>query len=133
MLYLSFRVTLLFTSLMGLFVMLAREDYNFLFFPIVMFIWVFYTFFEEDDKEYRRRNGEYHVVGGDNGFDCYYDSWLYTGDTYPQYSGRNNSTKSYTNSSTKNDPSYKKIAKKCKRTLKITVYKEPDKNENKRN
>ena len=131
--YLSFRVTLIFTSLMGIFVMIAKENYEFIFFPIVMFIWVFYTFFEEDDKEYRRRNGEYHTIGS-GVFDYDDDTWLYSGASYPERNRHNTST-SYDNpyytgirSSTKNNPVYKNVPKKYKRTLKITVYNEKDEN-----
>lgn len=133
MLYLSFRITLMFTSAMGILVMVAKENYDYLFFPIVMLIWVFYTFFDEDDKEFRRRNGEYHTIGGGI-FDYDDETWMYTGDTYPQRNRHNTNTKydnPYyigTSSLTKNDPAYKKVPKRYKSTLKITVYNEKEKN-----
>lgn len=136
MLYLSFRFSLVFTAFMGILIMIAREEYDYIYFPIVMVLWVFYTFFQEEDKEYRRRNGEYHTIGtGIFDYDCWEDTWLYGGDTYPQYNKNHKSTRfdnslyTKTVNSTKNDPVYKKVPKKYKRTLKITVYNEKDKDE----
>lgn len=121
MLYLSFRFTLLMTSLMGIIHMLATEEFTYIFFPIVMFIWAIYTFFEEDDKEYRRRNGDYYHLGS--------DSWLDPDGSNAHYSWYDNEYYNYGGSRTykpfkvDRTKEYKNVVKKCKRNFKITIDK----------
>ena len=135
MLYLSFRVIIFFTSVMGLINMIASDEYTYVFFPVVMMFWSLYTFFDEEDSEYRRRNGDYYEIGssyGNNrdrgwlgGFDDFdYEPTVYTRYDNPYYNrGRRSSvTTPYKN------PEYKKIVKRCKRGPKITIAKNENEN-----
>jgi hypothetical protein len=103
--------------------MWATEKFDYIFFPIVMFIWVLYTFFEENDKEYRRRNGDYYEIKDDwwlydtkanhrnNNYRLYDDDYTY---------GKYNVYKSY---KVDNTEQYKNVVKRCKRNFKITINK----------
>jgi hypothetical protein len=116
---------------MGLLTMISTEDYTYVFFPVVMALWVLYTFFDEDDREHRRRNGEYYELGSYNknrnnswlsdDFDYYsdYNHSIYTGYNNVYYKGR--SRESYKN------PAYKDIVKRCKRGVKISLVKKEEK------
>lgn len=57
MLYNSFRVAVMFASIMAIFHMFSEDNYGYILFPIIIIIWVVFSFFDEDDREYLRRNG----------------------------------------------------------------------------
>lgn len=110
MLYLSFRFILFFTSFFGILSMISTDNIQYLYFPIIMLIWVLYTFFREEDEEYKKRNGYYYRTN--NSRNRNYSSYDSNLSYYGVYN--NFSPQSY-------KQEYKKIAKKCKRTLKITL------------
>ena len=56
MTYLFFRTMMIFMSVMGFITMMTLDDYKYVLFPIAMFVWAIFSFFDEDDKEYMRRN-----------------------------------------------------------------------------
>ena len=123
MLYLCFRGVMIFLSVMGLVSMMVTEDYKYVIFPISALIWSLYTFFREEDEEYRRRHG----IKSTSWFS--YDDYDYYG--YDQSYGRDNysshnrssSYSSYTPSRTYSNPAYKKIVKRCKKSVNITIDK----------
>ena len=135
MLYLSFRVIIFFTSVMGLINMIASDEYAYVFFPVVMMFWSLYTFFDEEDSEHRRRNGDYYELGSSyrnnrdrgwlGGFDDFdYEPTVYTRYDNPYYNrGRRSSV-----TTTYKNPEYKKIVKRCKRGPKITIAKNENEN-----
>lgn len=127
MLYLSFRVIIFFTSFMGIITMIANEEYRYIFFPVITFFWVLYTFFEEEDKEHRRRNGEYYEV---NSYNRKHNSWyLPDDDDMMPYGGYNNPYyRTPRTSSINRSQEYKNIVKRCKRTLKVSLFKESEEN-----
>lgn len=141
MLYNSFRIMMSITALMGIFHMIYNNQYEYIFFPLVIVIWGLFSFFDEDDREYLRRNGidpdevswffpEY--------TDYEYDkrhhrrttparssyapnnSWNNDGTTYTPYAQSYSGGATYTRY---NNPEYKKIASKIKRSVKITIDK----------
>ena len=57
MLYTSFRATIIVAAILGILHMIAEGSFIYIFFPIAIIIWAAYSFFDEDDREYLRRNG----------------------------------------------------------------------------
>ena len=57
MLYTSFRATVMAAAILGLLHMITEGSFIYMFFPIAIIIWAVYTFFDENDREYLRRNG----------------------------------------------------------------------------
>lgn len=150
MLYSSFRMLLMFPSFLAILNMIATDECEYIFFPIVILIWVIYSFFDEDDREYLRRNGidadeiswffpDYNDYGAvrDNHKPLNQNSSSHTR-AYPTrktidnsryapttaYSGYNyyGYTSGYSNP-------YKKLKDKCKRNFKITIAKDTEGNE----
>lgn len=130
MLYNSFRVTFTLASLLAVINMIGSEEYKYIYFPLIAIVWSVFSFFEDNDKEYRRRNGI-------DSFSIF--SWTDDYYGYPNgyYNNSNTHNRSYDNSRyapttynrgsyTYKDPSYKTIAKKCNRNFKITVVKEDE-------
>lgn len=147
MLYNSFRILLMFPSFLAILNMIATDKYEYIFFPIVILIWAIYSFFDENDREYLRRNGidadelswffpDYNDYGAvrDKHKPLNQNSSSHTR-TYParkendnsryypttQYGGYGYSYYDYTNS-------YKKLKDKCKRNFKITIAKDIEDN-----
>ena len=123
MLYISFRILVMITSIMGLFHMLANFQFEYIFFPISILIWGIFSFFDEEDKEYLRRNGinpdevswffpEYTEYGYDHQR-SYQPNKAYT-DTPVTYT-------TYAKKGRYNNQEYKNIIKKCKRSVKVTI------------
>ena len=119
---------MLFMGFMGLLHMLIMENYTYIMFPTAILIWALYSIFDENDKEYLKRNG----------IDPNKFSWLFPEDEYvygyydnEPYSNRGGYTysggiKRHNHSShniTYSDPEYKKIVKRCKKGFKITIDK----------
>ena len=111
--------------------MIANDDYDYILFPVAIIIWMLYSFFDEDDKEHRRRNGDYYELNTHKKNRRYYDPYYgYGYDIYNTYYDN-----SYYNRSSMNNNSlyanqeYKKIVKRCKRTRKISIDNGTDKNE----
>jgi len=150
MLYSSFRVLLMFPSFLAILNMIATDKYEYIFFPIVILIWVIYSFFDEDDREYLRRNGidadeiswffpDYNDYGAvrDNHKPLKQNSSSHTRTYQPMktidnsryapkttYGGYNDYygyTSGYSNP-------YKKLKDKCKRNFKITIAKDTEGN-----
>ena len=152
MLYTSFRVTVMTSAILGLFHMIAAGSYIYILFPIAIIIWAVYTFFDENDREYLRRNGidpdeiswffpEYSDYGAIRDS---HSSMNRTSSNYRRsYPARTNT--GYNNGASINDdysryapqypyrtysnPVYKRLKDKCKRNFKITVFKEEVKND----
>ena len=92
-----------------------------MYFPIAIIVWVLYSIFDEEDREYLRRNG----IDPDS------ISWLYTEyDDYrtPSYANRNVNTYNYqatqtwqTQQRNQYSEQYKKISKKCQRNFKVNL------------
>lgn len=150
MLYSSFRILLMFPSFLAILNMIATEKYEYIFFPIVILIWAIYSFFDENDKEYLRRNGidadeiswffpDYNDYGAvrDNHKPLNQNSSSHTR-TYPARKTTDNSryapTTAYSDyydydyygyTSGYSNP-YKKLKDKCKRNFKITIAKDTE-------
>ena len=144
MLYISFRILLMFPSFMAILNMIATHKYEYIFFPIVILIWVIYSFFDEDDREYLRRNGidadeiswffpDYNDYGAirDNHKPLNQNSSSHTR-TYPASKTTDDSRYAPTTAynyygyiSGYNNP-YKKLKDKCKRNFKITIAKDTE-------
>ena len=153
MLYSSFRILLMFPSSLAILNMIATDKYEYIFFPIVILIWVIYSFFDENDREYLRRNGidpdeiswffpdynDYGAVRG-NHKPLNQNSSSHTR-TYPPRKTNDNSR--YAPKTTYNDfydyysydyygytngytNPYKKLKDKCKRNFKITIAKDTE-------
>jgi hypothetical protein len=116
MLYISFRFILFFTSVMGIISMVAEDSCTYIFFPVVCLLWVLYTFFRENDEEYKRRNGYYFNTTVPNKRDY----WPLDDipDEHYVYNDNINKKKA------EEELIYKNIAKRCKRTFKITIAKQ---------
>ena len=132
MLYLCFRAIVIFLSIMAFISMTSTGNHEYIILPITMFIWVLYTFFDEDDKEYRRRHGikpnkswwgwddydGYGYYGGNGG---YYDgSRHYHSTTHHTPSTESTGSTRITG---RNDPTYKKIVKRCRKSVNVTIDK----------
>jgi len=151
MLYSSFRILLMFPSFLAILNMIATDKYEYIFFPIVILIWAIYSFFDENDREYLRRNGidadeiswffpDYNNYGAvrDKHKPLNQNSSSHTR-TYPArkttdnsryapttaYSGYDYGYYGYT--SGYSNP-YEKLKDKCKRNFKITIAKDIEAN-----
>jgi hypothetical protein len=112
---------------MGLVHMLDEEHYTYIIFPIAIIVGCAFSFFDQDDREYLRRNGI-----DPNEFSAFFDNEEY----YNRKSTRHYDTFSQKNVYTPStgeaifgnffsrDLPYKNIAKKCKRNFKITIKKD---------
>ena len=135
MLYSSFRIFMTITAMMGIFHMIVSSQYVYIFFPIVIIIWAFFSLFDEDDREYLTRNGinpdevswffpEYTNYEYDR-----HHRHTYQGSTNYNHNGYNNDQTVYTTYAQSNvnthysynNLEYKKIVAKCKRSVKITL------------
>ena len=153
MLYNNFIVCMMVCSLMSLLCMLDSGDYKYIILPIGILIWGIFKFFDDDDREYLRRNGinpdEFNAF-----FPDYYDTNYYNHSHHSTHSSSSNgytknentitwdspsdvrreSPSTYGGFSSGSDsyysrrryqnPTYKSIVSKCKRNFKITVDKE---------
>ena len=143
MLYTSFRATVMVAAILGLLHMIAEGSFIYIFFPIAIIIWAIYTFFDENDREYLRRNGidpdeiswffpDYEDYGavrdnhspmnrtnGDNRRSTY-NGGMSANAQYSRYAPQYpfGGYKGYS------DPVYKVLKDKCKRNFKITISKE---------
>lgn len=117
MLYNSFKIIMLFTSVMGIFNMVNSSSYEYVFFPITIIVWAIFSFFDEDDKEFLRRRENYPYwtfqEHKENGYKATYQP-ITQGTVYTPYA-QNNAIYRY------NDPLYKKILPKCKQNVKISL------------
>ena len=139
MLYTSFRATVMIAATLGLLHMIAEGSFIYMFFPIAIIIWAIYTFFDENDREYLRRNGidpdeiswffpdyeDYGVVRDKHSTMNRKSSSAYNGSMsanaqYSRYAPQYpfGGYKGYS------DPVYKVLKDKCKRNFKITISKE---------
>lgn len=141
MLYSSFRILLMFPSFFAILNMIATDKYEYIFFPIVILIWAIYSFFDEDDREYLRRNGidadeiswffpNYNDYGAvrDNHKPLNQNSSSYNR-TYPPRKTTDNSRYddySYYGYTSGYSNPYKKLKDKCKRNFKITIAKDTE-------
>ena len=128
MLYRSFRVIMMITSIMGIINMLTQSSYEYIFFPLTIIVWGIFSFFDEEDKEHLRRNGidpdevswffpEYTDYGYNQKHHRRAEPArrnTYEPTTYTPYAQSNINY-------TYNNPTYKKLVSKCKRNFKITV------------
>ena len=153
MLYTSFRATVMVAAILGLLHMIAEGSFIYLFFPIVIIIWAVYTFFDENDREYLRRNGidpdeiswffpEYSDYGAvrDNHSTMNRTSGDYRR-SYPartsssSYNGSMGADAQYARYAPQgsyygySNPVYKALKAKCKRNFKITVSKDTETDE----
>jgi hypothetical protein len=142
----------MFPSLLAILNMVATNKYEYIFFPIVILVWIIYSFFDEDDREYLRRNGidadeiswffpDYNDYGAvrDNYKPLKQNSSSHI-KTYPARKATDNSR--YAPKTTYNgyydydyygyasgySNTYKKLKDKCKRNFKITIAKNIDDN-----
>lgn len=151
MLYTSFRATVMVAAILGLLHMIAEGSFIYIFFPIVIIIWAIYTFFDENDREYLRRNGidpdeiswffpEYSDYGAVRNNHSTMNRT--SGDYRRSYPARTNNSSyngsmsadvqyaryapqgSYYGYREYSNPVYKALKDKCKRNFKITVSKE---------
>ena len=107
MLYNTFRAFMMIAAFFGTIVMIEEKvAWEYVFFPFTMIIWGIYSFFIDNDKEYRRRNNFYQDEYG--GF---------YSNPYYQYSGRGNTLYS----PPRLNKDLKLVAKKCKRNFKVTI------------
>lgn len=141
MLYTSFRATVMAAAILGLLHMITEGSFIYMFFPIAIIIWAVYTFFDENDREYLRRNGinpeaiswsfnDYSDYGAVR--DNHSTMNRTSGDYRKSYPARTNSS-SYNRSMGANtqytyygyreysNPVYKVLKDKCKRNFKITI------------
>lgn len=139
MLYTSFRATVMIAAIFGLLHMIAEGSFIYMFFPIAIIIWAIYTFFDENDREYLRRNG----IDPDeiSWFFPDYEDYGAVRDKHSTMNRKSSST--YNGSMSANaqysryapqypfggykgysDPVYKVLKDKCKRNFKITISKE---------
>ena len=116
MLYLLFRAVMFITSFASILSMIINETCEYIYFPIIMLFWIPYTFLDEESKEYKKSSEHYYKVGSSikNNYD---DSWLFSSRGYTF--NRNQDYKQ----------EYKKIVKRCKRTLKVSIAKNLEENE----
>ena len=134
MLYNSFRVTIMFTAAIGVLHMIAMGSYVYILFPIAIIIWGIYSFFDENDKEYLRRNG----IDADEVpwfFPDYTDygavrskspsrSYSHKSHNRYSYNGSVNVDEQYSRYMPKKDvynTEYEALKNKCKRNFKITI------------
>ena len=149
MLYSSFRILLMFPSFLAILNMIATDKYEYIFFPIVILIWAIYSFFDEDDREYLRRNGidadeiswffpNYNDYGAvrDNHKPLNQNGNSHTR-TYPARKTTDNSRYApttqygeyvydYYNYDSKYSNPYETLKDKCKRNFKVTIAKDTE-------
>ncbi len=119
--YGCFRFLLAFAAIMGVMHMIYENSYDYLFFPIVVIFWVIYTFFDEDDQEYLKRNP---ISNEDM-------AWLNNDYShYPQTPKKTRQVTQYSYNPTRHEayiPHKQEVFKekylftKCKRSVKITI------------
>ena len=119
MTYLFFRAMMIFMSVMGFITMMTLDDYKYVLFPIAMFVWAIFSFFDEDDKEYMRRNNI--NPNSHSWFFPEHDDYEYYDSGQRQYPSHTRTTR-ITKSKTP-DPEYKKIVKRCRKSVKVTIDK----------
>lgn len=148
MLYTSFRATVMIAAILGLLHMITEGSFIYMFFPIVIIIWAIYSFFDENDREYLRRNGinpdeiswffpEYSDYGAVR--DNHSTMNRTSGDYRRSYPARTNNSShngsmsadaqyaryapqvSYYGYKGYSNPVYKALKNKCKRNFKITI------------
>ena len=148
MLYTSFRATVMVAAILGLLHMIAEGSFIYLFFPIAIIIWAVYTFFDENDREYLRRNGidpeeiswffpdysDYGAVRDNhstmNRTSGYYRRSYLARTASSSYNGNMGADTQYARYAPQgsyygySNPVYKALKDKCKRNFKITVSKE---------
>lgn len=116
-------------SLMGFVTMLVEDNTKYILFPLSLAVFVLYTFFEDDDKEYRRRFGLDQKKGSwlfpeDNGYDYYGDGSYYDGRNHnSSYSSSRSNNRNKVTVTRYSDPVYKKIVKRCRKSVNITIDK----------
>ena len=136
----------MFPSFLAILNMIATDKYEYIFFPIVILIWAIYSFFDEDDREYLRRNGidadeiswffpDYNDYGAvrDNHKQLNQNSSSHNR-TYPAIKTIDNSRYAPTTAYNEYDYGYtswysnpyKKLKDKCKRNFKITIAKDTE-------
>ena len=144
MLYTSFRVTVMVSAILGLLHMIEVGSYIYIFFPIAIIIWAVYTFFDDNDREYLRRNGidsdeiswffpdysDYGAVrdarpSSNNAYSNNVRSYPSRTSSYG-YNGGVNYNNQYSRYAPQSgyvysNPVYKGLKDKCKRNFKITV------------
>ena len=138
MLYSSFRVIVVICAILGLLHMIAEGSFIYILFPIAIVVWGLYSFFDENDKEYLRRNGidpdEISWFFPDyNDYGAVRDS--YSSPNRRSYPARTNNSYNTNAQYSRYAPQgqypyktyynqdYKGFVSKCKRNFKITVYK----------
>ena len=139
MLYNSFKVIMMFCSIMGILFMWSKEEYTYIIFPTAILIGGIFSFFDPEDKEYLRRNGinpddawfpdyGYDMYGGYNSSNTYYNhNYNKTikshnksnEDFYSDYSRYMPKTSDDFGFNSKR--AYKTLLPKCKRNFKITI------------
>ena len=123
MTYLFFRAMMIFMSVMGFITMMTLDDYKYVLFPIAMFVWAIFSFFDEDDKEYMRRNNinpnSHSWFFPEDEEYCEYEYYDSGNRQYPQSHHR---TTHLTRVNVPN-PEYKKIVKRCRKNFKVTIDK----------
>ena len=152
MLYNSFRALMMITSIMGILNMIVHSSYEYIFFPLTIIIWGIFSFFDENDREYLRRNG----IDPDevSWFFFFYSSYGYESRSnkeiknghyryaaparresdhsayQPQWGTYTPYAQSNVPSGYKyNDPTYKRLLPKVKRSFKITLDGKKDNSE----
>jgi hypothetical protein len=150
MLYTSFRAAVMAAAILGLLHMIAEGSFVYIFFPIAIIIWAVYTFFDEGDREYLRRNGidpdeiswffpEYSDYGAvRDKHSTMNRTSSYHRRSYPaiakssSYNGSMSADAQYARYAPQgsyygyreySNPVYKALKDKCKRNFKITLYK----------
>lgn len=122
MLYDSFRVMMMICASVGIIHMIGTDSYIYIFFPIIILIWGIYSLFDENDKEYLRRNGFFYeddYFSTTNGNNHHHRTTTYQG-----YTGRGYSQSPTYHYSAYESKKYEHIAKKCNRNFKITIDKD---------
>ena len=122
MTYLFFRAMMIFMSVMGLITMMTLDDYKYVLFPIAMFVWSIFSFFDEDDKEYMRRNN---INPNSHSWFFPEDEGYYNYEYYDsgQRQYHSNTRTTHVTRVTTPDPEYKKIVKRCRKNFKVTIDK----------
>ena len=122
MTYLFFRAMMIFMSIMGFITMITLDDYKYVLFPIAMFVWAIFSFFDEDDKEYMRRNN---INPNSHSWFFPEDEGYYNYEYYDsgQRQYHSNTHTTHVTKITTSDPEYKKIVKRCRKNFKVTIDK----------
>lgn len=145
MLYNNFIVCMMSCALLALFNMIETQNWEYVILPIGILIWGVFKFFDEDDREYLRREGidpdKYNAFFPDLS-DDWRDNHTRTYQTTPRRSGNTITWDGQDRNATFDsnlygdkvktwqNPVYKGMVKKCKRNFKITIS-EKNKNESK--